>query len=440
MKYWLGIDFGTSGVRAIAINGKSEVVALSRVDYEIGDWQTWQRSLYQVIIDLPIKIRKNIQKIVIDGTSATTLICDRQGKPIFSPMLYGDTCAAEILNEVKAIAPPQHLALSSSSSFAKLLTLTNEIKLLAKRSPNSVSQSPWYFLHQADWLGYLLHGKLGVSDYHNALKLGYDQQALTYPDWLLAWSRQNPAIVLPEIFAPAATVGTVQGAIAAKLGLSKSCEVGAGTTDSNAAFLASIGKTSPKIGTAVTSLGSTMVLKVLSDRPINHPNYGIYSHRFEYDQMGCLWLVGGASNVGGAVLKHFFSNQQLLELSDRLDPNIASPLDYYPLLKAGDRFPINDPQLQPRLHPRPDSSVDFLHGLLESMARIEAQGYGLLQQLGVTPIQKIYTVGGGAQNQAWTKIRYRHLQIPLLVTTQTEAAYGSALLAKIKPSFKKQTL
>lgn len=423
MKYWLGIDFGTSGVRAIAIDDQSEVVARSRSDYEINNWQTWEISLYQVITDLPVEVRKNIQKIVIDGTSATVLICDRQGKPQFSPMLYGDTCAAEILNEVKAIAPPQHLVLSSSSSFAKLLTSTNEINLLEKRSP-------WYFLHQADWLGYLLHGKLGVSDYHNALKLGYDQQLLTFPDWLMAWNNQNPEIILPEILAPAETVGTVQRAIAAKLGLSKSCEVGAGTTDSNAAFLASIGKTSPKIGTAVTSLGSTMVLKVLSDRPINHADYGIYSHRFEHDQMGCLWLVGGASNVGGAVLNHFFSNQQLQELSDRIDPNIASPLDYYPLLKAGDRFPINDPQLQPRLQPRPDSPVDFLHGLLESMARIEAQGYGLLQQLGVTPIQKIYTVGGGAQNQVWTKIRYRHLQIPITSSTQTEAAYGSALLAK----------
>jgi sugar (pentulose or hexulose) kinase len=91
---------------------------------------------------------------------------------------------------------------------------------------------------------------------------------------------------------------------------------------------------------------------------------------------------------------------------------------------------VNDPQLKPRLEPRPDSSVEFLHGLLESMARIEAQGYRLLEQLGVTPIQQIYTVGGGAQNQIWTKIRDRHLKTPIASAIQTEAAYGSALLAK----------
>ena len=434
MNYWLGIDFGTSGVRAIAIDDRNEIIQQSRSNYELSDWRTWEISLYEVINDLPIEIRKNIQKIVIDGTSATTLICDRQGKLILSPMLYGDSCPPEIMARVQAIVPAKHLASNSTSSFAKLIAMATEVNLLENTSPSaSLSKAiteSWYFLHQADWLAYLLHGKLGISDYHNALKLGYDQQLLAYPDWLIAWSNKNPSIVLPNILAPSETVGTVRENMAAKLGLPKNCKVGAGTTDSNAAFLASVGKTSPELGTAVTSLGSTMVLKVLSDRPINHIDYGIYSHRFEHEQLGCLWLVGGASNVGGAVLKHFFSNQQLQDLSDRIDPNISSPLDYYPLLKAGDRFPVNDPQLKPRLEPRPDSSVEFLHGLLESMARIEAQGYRLLEQLGVTPIQQIYTVGGGAQNQIWTKIRDRHLKTPIASAMQTEAAYGSALLAK----------
>ena len=103
--------------------------------------------------------------------------------------------------------------------------------------------------------------------------------------------------------------------------------------------------------------------------------------------------------------------------------------------KIGDRFPINDPNLQPRLEPRPDDPVEFLYGLLESMARIEAQGYQLLQELGASLIQKIYTAGGGAQNLVWTKIRDRLLknsgQISIQKSIQTEAAYGAALLAKI---------
>jgi D-ribulokinase len=421
---FVGIDFGTSGVRAIAIDIDGEIVAISRTEYEIRNYETWQAALYEVIASLPKEIRKTTKKIVIDGTSATVLLCDRDGKAIVPPMIYSDACSQDVLEKVKKIAPPQHPVCSSTSSFAKLVFfLENE-----GRSP---SFSGSYLLHQADWLGYLLHGKLGVSDYHNALKLGYDPLLLDYPDWLKYWALQNPEIILPEVFAPSKTVGKIQEAIAAKFDLPFDCEIGAGTTDSNAAFLASVGTAKPEIGTAVTSLGSTMVLKVLSDRSINNPSYGIYSHRFEHPDFGCLWLVGGASNVGGAVLRQFFTDQQLHELSDRIDPNISSSLDYYPLPKKGDRFPINDPDLLPRLDPRPDDPVEFLHGLLESMARIEAHGYKLLQELGASPIQQIYSAGGGSKNQTWTKIRDRYLQIPMQQAIQTEAAYGAALLAKI---------
>jgi sugar (pentulose or hexulose) kinase len=184
-----------------------------------------------------------------------------------------------------------------------------------------------------------------------------------------------------------------------------------------------------------------MVLKVVSDRPITNADYGIYSHRWDHglgdSPQGCLWLVGGASNVGGAVLRQFFEQQQLLDLSeklsDRLNPYYPSALDYYPLSQIGDRFPINDPLLKPRLEPRPSDPVEFLHGLLESMARIEAQGYALLQTMGAAPVTKVYTAGGGAKNAVWTKIRDRHLphlQSPSADPLKTEAAYGAALLAR----------
>jgi sugar (pentulose or hexulose) kinase len=426
MNYFLGIDFGTSGVRAIAIDVNGEIVALSRLDYAIRDCESWKITLYEIIASLPINIRQNIKKIVIDGTSATVVMCDRNGKVISSPLIYSDACQPEILEQINAIAPPQHLVCSATSSFAKLISLVQTDR----------SKQETYFMHQADWLSYLLHGKLGVSDYHNALKLGYDPELLRYPDWLKAWALKNPQLVLPEIFAPSTCVGIIQEAIASKLNLPLDCEIAAGTTDSNAAFFAAVG--TPEIGTAVTSLGSTMVLKILSDRPVNNSQYGIYSHRFDHPNLGCLWLVGGASNVGGAVLRQFFNDHELQVLSDRIDPNISSPLDYYPLPKIGDRFPINDPHLIPRLEPRPNDPIEFLHGLLESMARIEAQGYRLLQELGASPIQKIYTAGGGAKNQVWTKIRDRHLnndlnRVRMQDAIQTEAAYGAALLAKISP-------
>lgn len=436
MDYFLGIDFGTSGVRAIAIDRHLEVKCISRCSYNIRDCDTWRSALLEVIMDLPPLIRRNTQKIVIDGTSSTVLICDRLGKVITPPMIYSDACQPHILEQVKNFAPSDHFVCSSTSSFAKLialLTLLNEVEISSEQ--RLARQEALYFLHQADWISYLLHGRLGLSDFHNVLKLGYDIENLTYPDWLKSWARANSAVILPEIFAPSVNLGKIQPDIAAQLDLPTNCLIGAGTTDSNAAFLAAVGTAKPEIGTAVTSLGSTMVLKVLSDHPVNHAQYGIYSHRFEHPDLGCLWLVGGASNVGGAVLKQFFTDEQLQVFRDRLDPHIPSPLDYYPLPKTGDRFPVNDPHLAPRLEPRPDDPVEFLHGLLESMARIEAQGYELLAQLGASPVKQLYTAGGGAKNLAWTKIRDRQLnqtlQVSMQQAQQTEAAYGAALLAAV---------
>jgi hypothetical protein len=77
---------------------------------------------------------------------------------------------------------------------------------------------------------------------------------------------------------------------------------------------------------------------------------------------GDSWLVGGASNSGGAVLRQLFSDQQLTQLSAAIDPSQASPLDYYPLPAPGERFPVNDPLLAPRLEPRPEDDTQFLHG------------------------------------------------------------------------------
>jgi sugar (pentulose or hexulose) kinase len=183
------------------------------------------------------------------------------------------------------------------------------------------------------------------------------------------------------------------------------------------------GATQP--GEAVTSLGSTLVLKLLSQTRVDDARYGIYSHR-----LGDLWLTGGASNTGGAVLRQFFTDEQLTKLSRDIDPQQVSPWDYYPLTKPGERFPINDPQLLPRLDPRPNQPQELLHGLLEAMAKIEAQGYELLQQLGASSLKQVYTAGGGAKNPAWTKIRQRYLPVPVRVSSQTEAAYGSALLSQ----------
>jgi len=405
---YLGIDFGTSGARAIVIDESANIVCRVQNTYAnvAADRlaQTWQSTLDKLILQIPIEVRKQLRAIAISGTSSTVLLCDVRGQPITEPLLYSDSRGQSTLEEIKKIAPKNHVVISATSSLAKLLWWRQK----------SYFNQAHYLLHQADWLAFLLHGKLGISDYHNTLKLGYDVEQLCYPDWLQQLDCNN---LFPQVLTPGNTVALITSDQSIRFDVPLDCTIKAGTTDSIAAFLAS-GATQP--GEAVTSLGSTIVLKLLSKTRVTASDYGIYSHR-----LGNLWLTGGASNTGGAVLKYFFTDQELEILSAKINPEKSSSLEYYPLLEPGDRFPINDPHLPPKLKPRPKDLVEFLHGLLESMARIENSGYQKLQKLSGINLKCVYTAGGGAKNLVWRKIRQRHLGVSVKVATNTQAAYGS---------------
>ncbi|PRW56955.1 Six-hairpin glycosidase [Chlorella sorokiniana] len=332
--------------------------------------------------------------------------------------MYNEAQSAAAVARAKQLAPEGHTATAATSTLCKVLEwdAAGAWQAAAEQGLDPA------FVHQADWVAGLLHGQWRVSDYNNALKLGYDPGAECYPEWLAS---QPFAHLLPvEVVAPGTPVAPITEEAAERSGLPRSCMVCGGTTDSIAAFLAA-GVTQP--GEAVTSLGSTLAIKLLSQTRVeDDARYGLYSHRL--GSMG--WLVGGASNTGGAVLRQHFSDAQLTELTQRMDPEQPTGLDYYPLTAPGERFPVNDPQLQPRLEPRPADDAQFLQGIFESIARIEAQAYRLLADKGATPVSKVYTAGGGAKNPVWTAIRQRELGVPVVRSERGEAAYGAAVLAR----------
>ena len=420
--YSLGIDFGTSGARAIVLDGaavlggkNTEEATVAQSSYrfsnakEVASPAGWEQVLWRLIEAIAPQTRSQIHRIAINGTSATLLLCDDSGQPLTDALMYNDAIARPILPELAAIAPPESPTLSVTSTLAKAMWLHRE---------NACSYKGSHIAHQSDWIASRLHRQLPISDYHNALKLGYDVEKLAYPDWLL-----NLPIAdwLPQVWEPGRAIAPIHPDLAARFDLPLTCWICAGTTDSIAAFLAS-GASS--LGDGVTSLGSTLVLKLLSPIPISNQAFGIYSHR-----LGDLWLVGGASNTGGAVLKQYFSAEQIAALSAQIDLSKPCDLAYYPLTQPGERFPINDPDYPPRLTPRPDQDADFLYGILDAIARIESEGYQKLQMLGAPKVQQVYTAGGGAQNQTWQAIRQKYLGVNVVEALQTEAAYGTAKLA-----------
>ncbi|HEY5993519.1 MAG TPA: FGGY-family carbohydrate kinase [Gallionellaceae bacterium] len=411
MIYHLGLDFGTSGARACVIDGNGGIVHQGRVAYHGTEDQPpldWREALHELLRHIPPLFAAQLQNIALDATSATVLLCDAELRPISPPLLYSDNRAELEAAELEKTAPPGHTACSATSGLAKFFWLTR----------NSDLSDAAHFMHQADWLAALLTGAGGTTDYHNALKSGYDVERLNWPDWVLNLPHTH---LLPHVIAPGAEIARISPAIAEHFRINPECRVRAGTTDSIAAFIAA-GINEP--GAAVTSLGTTLVLKLLSERRVEAAEYGVYSHRY-----GDMWLAGGASNAGGGALRLYFSDEQLAKLSCRIDPSTDSALDYYPLPRPGERFPVNAPDFAPRTSPRPADDAQFLHGLLQGLSRIEAAGYARLAELGATPLKSVVTCGGGAKNPAWAKMRERLLGVPVSIAQHTEAAYGAALLA-----------
>jgi len=421
--YALGIDLGTSGTRACVIDSQGEIIAEQRVaGQDIArpqpGWaeqrpEVWWKDVVAVIRSLDANVRTRISSLAIDGTSATLLLCDSQGLPCTPALMYNDARALDQAAIIRSVAPAESATHGASSSLAKLLWM------LKQTSP----RPPAYAVHQADWINACLCDQWGYSDSNNALKLGYDPLNKCWPKWLDQLDINLE--LLPEVLTPGETLGEITPSAAHETGLPEGTRVAAGTTDSIAAFIAT-GADQP--GDAVTSLGSTLVIKVITNKPIFAPEYGVYSHKY-----GNAWLVGGASNSGSAILKQYFSTEELSRYSALINPQQSSGLNYYPLPSIGERFPIANASLHPRLEPIPDNDpVRFLHGLLEGIAQVEQSGYKRLAELGAPAKAKILTVGGGSSNIQWQAIRERLLNKSVEIPKHTEAAYGAARLAIIQ--------
>ncbi len=391
---FVGIDFGTSGCRACVIDERGAILAeateplpepLRNGNAVEQDPELWWTALKRLLAALPAPIRAQLNSLAIDGTSGTVLLADENGTAITPALMY---------NDASAQGEPRG-------------------QWLLRRHPEAAR------LHsQADWLSFRLTHR-HVCDANNALKLGWDPVRGHWTDGLM----DAP---LPEVVDAGTPIGPILPAVAVELGLPPGLIIISGTTDSTAAFIAS-GASQP--GEAVTALGSTLVLKVIAEKPVFAPEYGVYSHPLP-PSMGGLWLVGGASNSGGAVLRHLFDDQRMAELSRQLRPGEPTGLDYLPLPAPGERFPVNDPQLMPRLTPRPADDRLFFQGLLEGIARIEKAGYDKLAELGAPYPVSLRSNGGGAANAAWTQIRARLLGVEMVEAAHSEAAYGAALLAR----------
>lgn len=408
----VGLDFGTSGARLCVIDRREQCLfetACAWPDAHAQRCADWEAALLHLLASIPTALRRGLDALSLCATSGSVLWADRGLRPLGPALMYFDRRAESIAAAWRTLDPAANL-----DALARLEWLWRE---LAPRQ--RVGARP---MHQADWLlaRLLRQPSAEITDWHNALKSGADP---AHRAWSSAARQRAFAPRLPRVVSPGARLGRIDPGLARTLGLPPALRVHAGTTDANAAFLAA-GASLP--GQALSTLGSTLVIKLLSPRRIDDAARGVYSHRF-----GSLWLVSRASRSGAAVLRAAFGDVRVRELSRRVDPERDSELDPFGLADTAQPFALAPPSPPARTgHADGDAAdVSYLHGLLQGLARIEASGYRDLAALGAPPARLVLGSGGGAANPAWTRLRERALGVPVRAARHTQAAFGAARLA-----------
>jgi sugar (pentulose or hexulose) kinase len=438
---FVGLDFGTSGARCAAVDSRGAVVVETAAKYppiadggKAGDgvpeggWaEAWRGALWSLLDQLPSDVRARVRSVAVDGTSGTTLIVDGDdGEVVYPPMLYNEK-RNDAVRAIEKIAPEGHTVRSANSALCKLHSWWRETDGGRNAENGAKAVKNPKLLHHADWIAFLLHGEMGVTDHNNALKLGFDpgmNGTGGYPAWVTG---QPYGHVLPmRCLEPGTVMGTCATPEALKR-FAKGTKVVAGTTDSVAAFAAAR-CTEP--GDCVTSLGSSLALKLVSDTRVDDAAAGVYSHKL------CgKWLVGGASNLGGWLLRSNFTDEEVERLSESLDENAEDDektIDYFPGALMG--FGVSVEEAAAALSKnRPESDVAFLRSILSSVAHVEARSYAALVAMGASHAPKrVFTAGGGARNEKWSALRSAAMGGVFTVKSDnTEAAYGTALLARM---------
>lgn len=446
--YVLGIDIGTSGVRCLVVNEKGRTVARGtarlpppevaglRHEQDAEFWWTCTvAALNGACRDLKANGGRpeDILALCVDGTSGTIVPVDRELRPLRAGLMYNDARAhrqAKRLNKAgQATLQRLGYRFSASFSLAKILWLTeNEPAVMAKA---------YGVLHQSDFIATRLsaapkrYGKC-LSDESNALKSGYDILKHRWPDYISLAGIDTAK--LPGVRRIGQSLGTLSQEMAEAFGLNPACLIVGGMTDGTAGCVAS---GAGKVGDMNTTLGTTIVWKMLTSDPVCDPKGRLYSHRHP----GRGFLPGGAGNSGGRGLSSFFQNDSkdmgdhLSRLAAGILPGPPTGTITYPLASPGERFPFVDPNFAPfTTLSKPDEGLLY-RSCLEGIACIERWGYEIAAGLGAECSGEVWTTGKGAYIDAWMQIRADILDRPVCRSLYPESAYGAALVAAMNVWF-----
>ena len=437
--YVLGIDLGTSGARALVVDRAGAIVAGAfaalppPVVVDGGgreqDADLWWNAAATAVREALARLAaaggnpREVGAACVDATSGTIVPVDAQCVPVHAGLMYNDARATAEAARLNAAARAGGEAEAANASYASA-------KILWLRAHQPAAARAVRFLHQTDYVNARLTGAARAADVatdeSSALKTGYDVVARRWAGSLAAAGIDLGQ--LPPVVRSGTTLGVVDPGFARDAGLSPDCRVVAGMTDGTAAAVAS-GATA--VGDGNTTIGTTLVWKLVAAHPVVDSEGRLYCHRHP----GGAFLPGGAGNAGGegiaaqVVPADAAPGATLDRLANELAAGPPSGLLAYPLPRPGERFPFVDPGFAGFTDPRARTGAERYRAALEGLACIERWGFEVAAALGAPVDGRVWTTGVGARHAAWMQLRADFLGRPVCRAAHPESGFGAALVA-----------
>lgn len=427
--YFIGIDIGTQGARVVLLDNKGNQIAAKEEVFLLSDQsreeqspEIWWECCTRLIPELIKDVREDIQldkirSVAVTSTSGTIIPLGWDHNPLHPAIMYSDPRSAKEAAFCKELAEKnvQHgyTAFNASSGLPKMRWFLNQFPERANHL--------FKFIHASDFITGRLSGEYGVTDYTNAMKSGYDLNALNWPEYIsdeVGIHKEWLQAVKPS----GEPIGTIRSSLAAEWGLPQNILVTTGMTDGCASQVAS-GAVSP--GQWNTTIGTTLVIKGVTKQAVADPTGAIYNHRHPAGY----WMPGGASNTGADWVSKLFAQQDLQELGKLAAAKLPAASLAWPLLQQGERFPFIAPKAE-GFWPSVDGDlVECFTACMEGVAFIERYAFARIGFLSGEKIEKVFSAGGGSNSDTWLLIRSSVLNVPVCKMKNVSGAAGAAILA-----------
>ena len=436
MKYLLGIDFGGGASKATLLADNGCIVAEHTVEYptlypEAGACEQspadWIAALCENSRALLQKSGINagqIAAIAIDSATHTSLLCDKDFKPLGNAMHWTDSRSRREANELLEASGEEIFA----KTFHKPDTIWTLPQLLwVKRNKPDLFGKARYVFFEKDYIRYYLTGVF-CTDYIEAEgSMLFDCNTMQW-DGRLCEMAGITVDMLPPIKAPTDLIGEITKEAAAVTGLAAGTPVICGSTDTVMEVFAS---GAVEKGDMTVKLATAGRICVITDRPYPDRHLVNYSHIAKG-----LWYPGTATKAAAASYRWYRDTfggeyRELDEAAAKL-PIGADGVFYHPYIN-GELTPYADPMLCGSFtglratHTRAHFTRAVLEGV--SLSLLDSKRY--LDGLQIPHKDYATLIGGGTKGTLWRRITADALGITLCVTESADSSFGSAMLAGI---------